>query len=145
MTRILDTGSLPTAPDEPALEDWGSAEAVGPDWRPEPGQHHVVPVRGALLLHAGGLEFRAADVVDHGTGKPLRAWVAGTSIRDAGPFAPGADLAPGHPAGTWLPWPLRRMRVPGFGVATDEGGWAFGCPHGSDRAAELRRRFADRS
>ena len=116
-----------------ALEEWEVA-AVGPAWRPAPGESEVPPVEGRLELHADALVFRAADRDPE--------VIPAASVIDAGPLSPGSRITPSEVAGRWMPGPLRRFRCPGFAIRTDAGSWAFDCPHGQKRAREVSRRYA---
>ena len=118
-----------------ALDTWELA-AVGPTWRPGPGEDGVAAVDGVLEVHGDALVFRARDAVDAATGSPLVAVIPAATIRAIGPLSPGS---PG--AGGWLPGWQRRLRSPGFVVGTDAGAWMFDGPHGPKRADALSERF----
>jgi len=117
------------------LESWELA-AVGPTWRPPPGEHAVEPVDGVLEVHTDALVFRAREVVDVGTGAPVVAVIPAATMRAIGPLSPGS---PG--AGGWMPGWQRRLRSPGFVVGTEAGAWVFDGPHGPKRAEALSARF----
>jgi hypothetical protein len=119
------------------LESWDVA-AVGPDWRPAPGEADVPPVDGRLELYADALVFRADDAA---TRARLAQVIPGASVLDAGPLSPGSMLTPSMPAGQWMPRALRRLRCPGFVVSTGAGAWAFDSPHGQRRARAVRERY----
>jgi hypothetical protein len=134
--RAVDVGDRPGAPpDGPVLESWELA-AVGPTWRPPPGEHAVEPVDGVLEVHTDALVFRAREVVDVGTGAPVVAVIPAATMRAIGPLSPGS---PG--AGGWMPGWQRRLRSPGFVVGTEAGAWVFDGPHGPKRAEALSARF----
>ncbi len=134
--RAVDTGERPaTPPDGPVLERWELA-AVGPTWRPPPGEHAVLPVEGVLEVLTSALVFRAREAVDLVTGAPLVAVIPVSAMRAIGPLSPGS---PG--SGGWMPGWQRRLRSPGFVVGTSAGAWVFDGPHGPKRAAALSARF----
>lgn len=134
--RAVDVGASPPAPpDGPVLDSWELA-AVGPAWRPPPGEHAVLPVEGVLEIHSDALVFRARDAIDVATGDPLVDVIPAATMREIGPLSPGS---PG--TGEWMPRWQRRMRSPGFVVATEVGGWVFDGPEGPKRADALSRRF----
>jgi hypothetical protein len=141
MRKIEATGPPVTASEGEPLETWNVA-AVGPGWRPPPGEPELLPVPGRLELHADALIFRADDAVDRRTGEPLVAVVHGASVRNAGPLSPGTYITPTKLAGLWMPRLLRRLRCPGFAMRTSDGVWAFDCPAGVRRAREVSRRYA---
>jgi hypothetical protein len=137
--RAVDVGDRPGAPpDGPVLESWELA-AVGPSWRPPPGEHSLEPVDGVLEIHADALVFRAREVVDMGTGAPLVAVIPVATMRAIGPLTPGTPVV-----GGWMPKWQRRLRSPGFAVDTAAGGWVFDGPEGPKRARELTDRFGVR-
>lgn len=129
-------------PQGEAVAAWGEFDALAPHWRPSPGENELSPVRGRLALHPQGLVFRADDVVDSATGQPVVEVVAGSAIVDASPLSPGSQMTPTRQAGEWMPRLLRKLRCPGFVVATAEGAWVFDGPKGVQRADEVRKRFA---
>ena len=134
--RAVDVGDLPPAPPGgPVLESWELA-AVGPTWRPPPGEHAVGPVDGVLEIHSDALVFRARDAIDAATGAPLVAVIPASTMRAIGPLSPGS---PG--TGEWMPGWQRRLRSPGFVVGTEAGAWVFDGPGGPKRAAALSSRF----
>jgi hypothetical protein len=128
-------------PDGEPLEEWPVA-AVGPGWRPPPGESEVPAVPGRLLLYPSALVFCADDAIDVGTGEPVVGIVPAGAVAHTGPLSPGSRMAPSEPAGQWMPGLLRRFRCPGFVVGTAEGPWIFDCPHGVRRAEEISRRYA---
>jgi hypothetical protein len=134
--RAVDVGGRPAEPPGgPVLERWSLA-AVGPEWRPPPGERAVEPVDGELEVHTDALVFRARDAADIATGAPIVAVIPVASVRAIGP------LSPGNPGtGGWMPGWQRRVRSPGFVVGTDAGAWVFDGPHGPKRAEALSRRF----
>jgi hypothetical protein len=134
--RAVDVGDPPgPPPDGPVLESWELA-AVGPTWRPPPGEHAVAPVEGVLEVQTDALVFRARQAVDTATGSPLVAVIPVVTVRAIGPLSPGN---PG--SGAWMPRWQRRLRSPGFVVGTEAGAWVFDGPHGPKRADALSRRF----
>jgi hypothetical protein len=134
--RAVETGAPPMPPpDGPALESWELA-AIGPSWRPPPGEHTVAPVDGVLEVHGDALVFRAREAIDVATGTPLVAVIPASAMRAIGPLSPGD---PG--AGGWMPKWQRRLRSPGFVVATEAGAWVFDGPQGPKRAQVLSSRF----
>jgi hypothetical protein len=138
----IDTaGAAPAPPQGPAHEAW-EVTAIGPDWRPPPGQAELAPARGRLALHDGALVFSADDVTDRATGERVVAVIPASAVTGAGPLSPGSRLTPSVPAGQWMPAPLRRLRCPGFAVTTTAGTWVFDAPKGLKRAEALRRRYA---
>lgn len=140
--REIETPGPPAAaPDGDPLDAWAVA-AVGPDWRPPPGELELAPAEGRLLLYPDALVFRADAVVDRGTGAPLVSVIPAGSVIEAGPLSPGSRLTPSEIAGRWMPRPLRRIRCPGFAVRTTAGSWAFDCPYGQRRAREVSDRYA---
>jgi hypothetical protein len=134
--RVVDSGAPAAArPDGPALEAWQVA-AVGPTWRPAPGEKAVTTVDGVLEVLTDALVFRAHDALDTATSAPLVAVIPAATIRTVGPLSPGSAGS-----GGWMPGWQRRFRSPGFAVGTDMGAWVFDCPHGQRRAGALRDRF----
>ena len=82
--RAVDTGERAAAPPEgPVLESWELA-AVGPTWRPPPGEHAVAPVEGVLEFFTSALVFRAREAVDAATGATLVAVIPASAIRAIG-------------------------------------------------------------
>jgi hypothetical protein len=142
--QIDSDGPDPALPAGEPLEEWPVA-AIGPRWRPLPGESELLSVPGRLLLHPEALVFRADDVVDRRTGEPVVGVVPAGAVAHAGPLSPGSRMSPSEPAGRWMPGPLRRFRCPGFVVGTEEGAWVFDCPHGVRRAEEISRRYATRA
>jgi hypothetical protein len=134
--RAVETGvPLQPPPDGVAFETWELA-AVGPTWLPGPGEDALSPVDGVLEVHSDALVFRASEAVVARTGEPLVAVIPASEMRAIGPLSPGD---PG--AGRWMPKWQRRLRSPGFVVATDAGAWVFDGPHGPKRAQALSDRF----
>jgi hypothetical protein len=143
--RELDRGARARDASPPRGEpaaSWGAVDALAPHWRPSPGEDALSPVRGQLALHREGLVFRADDVVDGATGRPVVEVLAADEIVSASPLSPGSLMTPTRQAGEWMPRLLRSMRCPGFVVSTAEGPWVFDGPHGVRRADEVHRRFA---
>jgi hypothetical protein len=139
--REIETAGRPApAPDGEPPETWDVA-AIGPGWRPPPGEDELLPVAGRLELFDDAMVFRADDAVDRRTGEPLVAVVAAASVREAGPLSPGTHITPTELAGLWMPRMMRRLRCPGFAVRTSDGDWAFDCPGGARRAREVSRRY----
>jgi hypothetical protein len=134
--RAVDAGDPQgTPPEGPVLESWEVA-AVGPTWRPAPGEHAIEPADGVLEIHTDALVFRAREVVDARSGAPLVAVIPVATVRTIGP------LSPGNPGtGGWMPRWQRRLRSPGFVVGTDAGAWVFDGPHGPKRAEVLSARL----
>jgi hypothetical protein len=139
----IDTaaGPAPAPPQSPAHEHW-EVTAIGPDWRPPPGEPELAPAYGRLSLHDDALVFRADEVTDRATGAPVVAVIPAASVTGAGPLSPGTRLTPSVLAGQWMPAPLRRLRCPGFVVNTVAGTWVFDAPKGLKRAEAVRRRYA---
>jgi hypothetical protein len=137
--EIDDTAPPPATPSDAPLETWEDVAAVGPSWRPAPGERDLRPVPGRLELHASVLVFRATEAVDRATGAPL-AGVIG-DVQEAGPLSPGSLITPTERAGLWMPGWMRRFRCPGFAVRTGTGSWIFDSPHGQQRAATVRARY----
>jgi hypothetical protein len=134
--RAVDTGAPPVSPpDGPALESWRLA-AAGPTWLPGPGEQEFAPVDGVLEVHTAALVFRASEAVDARSGEPVVAVIPASEMRSIGPLSPGDPVA-----GRWMPKWQRRMRSPGFAVATDAGAWVFAGPDGPKRARALSDRF----
>jgi hypothetical protein len=141
--REIETAAAAAPAPAPAgepLDAW-SVAAAGPEWRPPPGETELRPVSGRLELFPDALVFRADDTVDRTTGEPLVAVVPATAVTGAGPLSPGARVTSTELAGQWMARPLRRLRCPGFVVATSDGSWLFDCPHGVRRAREVSRRY----
>jgi hypothetical protein len=134
--REVDSGAAPVEPpDGPPAESWELA-AVGPTWRPAPGESTVSLVDGVLEVHPHALVFRAREVLDVASRAPLVAVIPAERIVTIGPLSPGSAGS-----GEWLPGWQRRLRSPGFVVGTDVGAWVFDGPKGPRRARELRDRF----
>jgi hypothetical protein len=141
-TREIDVDA-PAAelPGGEPLAEWRVA-AIGPGWRPLPGESELLSVPGRLLLHPEALVFLADDAIDRRTREPVVGVVPAGAVAHTGPLSPGSRMSPSEPAGRWMPGPLRRFRCPGFVVGTAEGPWVFDCPHGVRRAEEISRRYA---
>jgi hypothetical protein len=125
-----------------APEDTWAVAAIGPEWRPPPGEAELAPVPGRLELHPDGLVFRAEDVMDATTGAVLVSVVPAGDIHAAGPLSPGTRATPTTLAGSWMPAWQRRLRPPGFLVSTSHGPWLFDAPHGRRRAGIIAERYA---
>jgi hypothetical protein len=140
--REIDSVARPglDLPHDEPLAEWRVA-AIGPDWRPLPGETELLSVPGRLRVHPEGLVFEADDVIDRRTGERVVAVVPAGAVTGAGPLSPGSRMAPSEPAGRWMPGLLRRFRCPGFVVQTADGAWVFDCPHGARRADEVSRRY----
>jgi hypothetical protein len=128
-------------PDGEPAKEWRVA-AIGPGWRPLPGEQELLSVSGRLQLYPEALVFRADDVLDRRTGEPVVGLVPAGAVAHAHPLAPGTQLAASEPAGQWMPAPLRRFRCPGFAVGTADGLWVFDSPKGNRRAEEVSRRYS---
>jgi hypothetical protein len=140
--REIDvSGQAAARPASEPSERWEVA-AIGPSWRPAPGESELWPVAGSLSLHPEGLVFRAGETVDRANGEPVVAVIPAASVLDSGPLAPGSQITPSEPAGLWMPRFMRRFRCPGFSVRTRDGSWVFDCRHGQQRAREVQRRYA---
>lgn len=123
------------------LKEWVVA-AVGPDWRPPPGEPELPAAPGRLELHPDALVFRADEVIDRRTREPVVDVIPAGAVTGAGPLSPGSRATPTELVGQWMPRPLRRFRCPGFVVSTTGGSWMFDCPKGVRRAEEVSRRYA---
>jgi hypothetical protein len=140
--REIDNVDPPARlPEGEPLAEW-RVSAIGPGWRPVPGESELLSVPGRLQLYPEALVFVADEVVDRSTGEPVVGIVPAGSVTHTRPLAPGTMLAPSEPAGRWMRGPLRRFRIPGFALGTAGGLWAFDCPQGARRAEEISRRYA---
>jgi hypothetical protein len=117
--------------------------AVGPHWRPAPGEPDVPTAAGRLALHEAALVFRADELVDRRSGEPIVDVIPAEAVTGAGPLSPGSPITASRQAGEWMPAWQRRFRSPGFVITTAHGPWAFDCPRGVRRAAEVRRRYVE--
>jgi hypothetical protein len=133
-------GVPPTPPAGEPLEAWDVA-AVGPAWRPPPGETELLPVPGRLELYPDAIVFRSSETIDRRTGEPVVEIVPSGEVTGAGPLSPGARVTSTELAGQWMPRALRRLRCPGFVVSTSDGSWLFDCPHGVRRAREVSGRY----
>jgi hypothetical protein len=140
MRTLTGDGAAADLPSGAPVDTWELA-AIGPRWAPAPGEQELAPVPGRLELHGDALVFRAADAVDASTGTGLVSVIPAGDVREAGPLSPGAKVTPSLAAGSWMPAWQRRLRCPGFVVATSSGPWLFDGPEGKDRAATVAARY----
>lgn len=141
MREIYDETPPSTASPQGEPDETWEVAAIGPGWRPPPGEAELAPVAGRLELYPEALAFRADDAIEAGSGEPLLGIIPAASVQEAGPLAPGSRATPTQLAGGWMPRWQRRFRCPGFVVRTSAGGWTFECPHGVRRARTVGGRY----
>lgn len=132
---------------QPVLEPISSAPrktwrvgAIGPNWRPPPGEDELSPLPGTLCVHREGLAFEADEAVDAATGRLIAAVVPLDAIDDVKPLSPNTWFYSTRLGSAWIPRWQRGWRSPGFTVLVSTGnGWCFESRFGAYRADFIRR------